>query len=218
MLPGTQPRSPLPPHRLLGWHLVVPLSLSLSFCLKPLSSLTSSTPPPTPPAPLPLSPLFWPVWVTPGPVSLSFSLMLGRLFPADEGFAWQHSAARHEHNKKWRTTCQSPCQCRHEMKSEREERQEADSSEGEIKKNSQWGPGRSSEASVAGSCADWSQTGVFFYLPPPTSLCTFLPCLIFLMPVCEELIRCGLFLLHQPRSCVHERRCLSQVTFSNRQK
>lgn len=113
-----QPQSPLSP--LSGRHLVNPLFLPprLDATLFPYLM-----PPPPFPACL-------------GDTWLGLSLILGWLFPADEGFAWQHSAARHEHDKKWKTACQSPCQCRHEMKSEGEERWVLDSSEGEIKKYS----------------------------------------------------------------------------------
>lgn len=105
-----------------GWHLVN--SLSLLLFLSP--SLF-----PNPPS---FSHPSFPACL--GDTWLGLSLIPGRFFffPADEGFAWQHSTARHEHNKKWRTTCQSPCQCRHEMKSGGEERWVLDSSEGEIKK------------------------------------------------------------------------------------
>lgn len=111
---------------LSGWHLVN--SLSLLLFLSP--SLFPNPPPP----PLLLPPLFPPLsgWHLVGSLSDPGTFFV--FFPADEGFAWQHSTARHEHNKKWRTTCQSPCQCRHEMKSGGEERWVLDSSEGEIKK------------------------------------------------------------------------------------
>lgn len=133
--------------------------LTRPLCLSPsLSSFISSIPF------LPVSPACL------GDTWLRLSLSLSHSDPGTRALPDNGSAARHEHNKIWRTTCQSPCQCRHEMKRKAGERCVPDSSvQRERLKNSQWGPLRSTEGRAACSCADESQTGVFFYLPPVTS-------------------------------------------------
>lgn len=163
---------------------------TLSFFLPvsiPLSSLTSYRPLSPSPSPLSLPACLGDTW-------LGLSLILGRLFPADEGFAWQHSAARHEHNKKWRTTCQSPCQCRHEMKG---------GGRGEM---GAWQFRGRDYKIVNGVLCDplkgpWpalvrtqaKQVFSFFFSPSSFSLYFLPPLPIFLYP-CEKLITCGLSL------------------------
>ena len=61
-------------------------------------------------------------------------------------------------------------------------------------KNSQWGPVRSAEGPVARSCADASQTGVFFFLFPLLRLFVLFASSPFFSYPCEKLITCGLSL------------------------
>lgn len=147
------------------------LSLSLLPCLNP-SLLPYLIPPPLPPLP----PLPLPVWVTPGWVSLwswDGFFLLTRALP--------DNTAQPDTNiiKNEELLVRVPANA--DMKWKVGERRDGRLTvQRERLKNSQWGPVRSAEGPMARSCADASQTGVFFYLfSPPPSLCTFLPPLPF---------------------------------------
>lgn len=147
------------------WATPGPLSLSLSPCLNP-SSLKQ--PPPYPPT--------RPVWVTPGWVSLwswDGFFLLTRALPDNTPQPDTNIIKNEE------LLVRVPANA--DMKWKVGERKDGRLTvQRERLKNSQWGPVRSAEGPMARSCADASQTGVFFYLfSPPPSLCTFLPPLPF---------------------------------------
>lgn len=184
-----QPHSPLSP--LSGRHLVSPLFLpprlnpSLILYLIPLS------PPHLPPSPLSLH-----VWVTPGWVSLwswdGFFLPTRAL--ADNTVQLHTNIIKNE--KQLVRVAASA-----DMKWKVEERRDGCLTvQRERLKNSQRGPVRSAEGPMARSCADASQTGVFFF----PLLHLFVLFLFFFLFLClrEKLITCGLSLLYLSCGCV----------------
>lgn len=169
-----------------------------SFPPSPSQSLSHPLPHTSVPPPphLPPSPLSLPVWVTPGWVSLwswdGFFLPTRAL--ADNTVQLHTNIIKNE--KQLVRVAASA-----DMKWKVEERRDGCLTvQRERLKNSQRGPVRSAEGPMARSCADASQTGVFFF----PLLHLFVLFLFFSLFLClrEKLITCGLSLLYLSCGCV----------------
>ncbi len=147
----SQPQSPLSPLWRSGRHLVDSLSPSPSQSPSLLLPHTSLSPSP--------SFLSLPVWVTPGWVSLwswDGFFLLTRALP--------DNTAQPDTNiiKNEELLVRVPANAEMKWKVG-EKRDECLTVQRERLKNSQWGPVRYAEGPMACSCADASQTGVFFF-------------------------------------------------------